>query len=101
MNYYSDGKPANALIQASDGNFYGTAQGEGALGKGTVFKMTPAGVVTTLHPFAVFSITMKLLRSVPAALPKSISSREPSVALELTAWKSNLIDWPLKTAQAA
>ncbi len=45
------------LIQASDGNFYGTtynggnlAQG-GGLGLGTVFKMTPAGVLTRLHVF--------------------------------------------------
>ncbi len=40
------------LIQASDGNFYGTvSQGGGPEGHGTLFEMTPAGVVTTLHTF--------------------------------------------------
>ena len=47
----------------------------------------------------MFSITRKLLRSVPAALPKSTSRREPSVALApLTAWKLNEIDWPSNAA---
>jgi len=40
------------LIQASDGNFYGTiSQGGGSEGHGTLFEMTPAGIVTTLHTF--------------------------------------------------
>jgi uncharacterized repeat protein (TIGR03803 family) len=30
------------LVQATDGNFYGTTQGGGANGYGTVFKMTPS-----------------------------------------------------------
>jgi uncharacterized repeat protein (TIGR03803 family) len=44
--------PAGALIQASDGNFYGTTGAGGANGLGTVFRITPAGVLTTLHSFA-------------------------------------------------
>src|SRR6185503_9449182 len=40
-----------ALIQASDGNFYGTTFAGGSFGKGTAFKMTAAGVVTLLHTF--------------------------------------------------
>jgi hypothetical protein len=40
----------------------------------------------------------KLLRSVPAALAKSISSREPS-GTGLTAEKSNAIDWPRNDAE--
>ena len=31
--------PASALIQGSDGSFYGTTSGGGAYGKGTVFKI--------------------------------------------------------------
>ncbi len=41
-----------SLVQATDGNFYGTTAWGGAWGFGTVFKMTPAGVVTILHAFA-------------------------------------------------
>ena len=53
----SDGQdPSSALIQATDGNFYGTmpSGGDGACedGCGTVFKMTPGGTVTILHAFA-------------------------------------------------
>ena len=43
--------PAAALVQGSDGNFYGTTNGGGAYDRGTVFKMTPAGIVTTFHDF--------------------------------------------------
>jgi uncharacterized repeat protein (TIGR03803 family) len=39
------------LIQATDGNFYGTARLDGANGDGTVFKITPGGTLTTLHNF--------------------------------------------------
>jgi uncharacterized repeat protein (TIGR03803 family) len=47
--------PSSALIQASDGNLYGTtrAGGDGACsaGCGTVFKVTPAGEETVLYAF--------------------------------------------------
>jgi uncharacterized repeat protein (TIGR03803 family) len=40
---YTDGaNPEAALIQANDGNFYGTTSG-------TIFKITPTGTLTTLH----------------------------------------------------
>ncbi|HSB67815.1 MAG TPA: choice-of-anchor tandem repeat GloVer-containing protein, partial [Candidatus Methylomirabilis sp.] len=47
----SDGAiPSAGLIQASDGNFYGTtSQGGGA---GTVFRLSPSGILTTLHNFS-------------------------------------------------
>jgi uncharacterized repeat protein (TIGR03803 family) len=43
---------AGGVIQATDGNFYGTAFAGGANNDGTVFKMTPTGTLTTLHSFA-------------------------------------------------
>jgi uncharacterized repeat protein (TIGR03803 family) len=48
----SDGSGVLAgLIQATDGNFYGTTIGGGAAGYGTVFKITPSGSLTTLYSF--------------------------------------------------
>ena len=43
--------PNSGLIQATDGNFYGTTVGGGANNLGTVFKITPEGTLTTLHSF--------------------------------------------------
>lgn len=43
--------PRAGLLLGADGNFYGTAYQGGASGYGTVFRMTPAGVVTTVHDF--------------------------------------------------
>lgn len=43
--------PNSSLIQATDGNFYGTTEGGGTLGSGTVFKMTSEGAITILHSF--------------------------------------------------
>jgi uncharacterized repeat protein (TIGR03803 family) len=40
-----------ALVQASDGNFYGTASEGGASGYGSVFMMTLDGTLTVLHSF--------------------------------------------------
>ena len=45
------GNPAAALVQGTDGNFYGTTESGGANGPGTVFKITPSGTLTTLHSF--------------------------------------------------
>lgn len=43
--------PVGTLIQASDGNFYGTTLYGGGNGGGTVFKITPGGAFTTLYSF--------------------------------------------------
>jgi len=54
QNNCTDGEtPSAGLVQASDGNFYGTTEGGGANGpsRGTVFKVTPAGTLTTLYSF--------------------------------------------------
>ena len=39
--------PDAGLVQATDGNFYGTTPGGGANNLGTVFKITPGGALTT------------------------------------------------------
>jgi uncharacterized repeat protein (TIGR03803 family) len=43
--------PEAGLVQGSDGNFYGTTYEGGTNAYGTVFKMTPAGVLTNIHIF--------------------------------------------------
>ena len=59
----TDGEFPAGLIQASDGNFYGTTSTGGANidcingtgGCGTVFKITPSGALTTLYSFCAQS----------------------------------------------
>ena len=43
--------PAGPLVEAADGNFYGATQIGGEFGAGALFRMTPAGEVTTVHSF--------------------------------------------------
>jgi uncharacterized repeat protein (TIGR03803 family) len=50
-NAYNGANPAAGLVQGIDGNFYGTASEGNPLGAGTVFEMTPAGVLNTICPF--------------------------------------------------
>ena len=40
------------VVQARDGHFYGTTASFGGDQKGTLFRMTPAGVVTVIHAFS-------------------------------------------------
>jgi uncharacterized repeat protein (TIGR03803 family) len=55
------GDPEAGLVQGTDGNFYGTTYGGGGgncyglIGCGTVFKITPAGTLTTLYSFTGYS----------------------------------------------
>ncbi len=44
--------PWGGVTLGFDGNFYGTTQGGGTHGAGTVFKVTPTGTLTTLWNFA-------------------------------------------------
>ena len=54
----TDGQsPYAGLVQGTDDNFYGTTELGGADDNGTVFKITPSGILTTLHS----------LNSLPAA----------------------------------
>jgi uncharacterized repeat protein (TIGR03803 family) len=49
----ADGYAPAGILQATDGNFYGATYYGGAseYGDGTLFKLTSAGVLTTLHDF--------------------------------------------------
>lgn len=52
----ADGAHPDSLMQATDGNFYGTT-GNGGIsidGRGTIFKITSDGVLTTLYRFCPF-----------------------------------------------
>jgi uncharacterized repeat protein (TIGR03803 family) len=59
--HYFDGpdglSPSGALVEGTDGNFYGTTSGGGpanascTFGCGTIFQITPTGNFTTLHTF--------------------------------------------------
>jgi uncharacterized repeat protein (TIGR03803 family) len=44
-------EPLAGLVQATDGNLYGTTANGGANGYGTLFKITPIGGLTTLYSF--------------------------------------------------
>jgi len=48
----TDGWNPDSLIQASDGNFYGTTFHGGPNGSGEAFKITPDGVLTVLYGFS-------------------------------------------------
>ena len=47
--------PMAGLVQATDGNFYGTTGSGGTNGGGTVFSITPAGSLTTIYSFCAQS----------------------------------------------
>ncbi len=44
-------QPLAGLVQATDGNFYGTTFKGGDYSWGTVFKLSPTGALSTLHSF--------------------------------------------------
>jgi uncharacterized repeat protein (TIGR03803 family) len=51
----SDGLNPLGLMQASNGDFYGTTSTGGSGSGGTIFRMTPAGTLTTLYNFEDFN----------------------------------------------
>ena len=62
LNSFSSATTVNPLMQASDGNFYGTGyiqqanscvSGSASVTCGMVFQVTPAGVMTTLYKFSL------------------------------------------------
>ena len=68
------GTPVAGLVLASNGDFYGTTEWGGAYGQGSVFKITPAGALTTLYSFCGVSSTG------PGELP-CLDGRNPQNAL--------------------
>lgn len=54
-NCSDGGYPFGALVRAGDGNFYGTTQSYGAFNRGTIFKLTSSGELTTLYTFCAQS----------------------------------------------
>ncbi len=55
FNGTNGANPYAALVQGLDGNFYGTTEFGGPTSAGTVFKVTPSGLLSTLYTFAAFS----------------------------------------------
>ena len=53
----------NAMVLGTDGNFYGTTLFGGSYNFGTIFKMTPAGVLSSLMSFDTPSTTNLFLNS--------------------------------------
>jgi uncharacterized repeat protein (TIGR03803 family) len=51
LDYTNGAQPTAGLLQATDGNLYGTTSKGGTYGGGTVFKITPSGTLTTLYSF--------------------------------------------------
>jgi uncharacterized repeat protein (TIGR03803 family) len=54
VHYFDDTNgayPGAGLVQATNGEFYGTTVGGGANNAGTVFKMTTSGTLTKLYDF--------------------------------------------------
>jgi uncharacterized repeat protein (TIGR03803 family) len=49
-------EPMDALIQASDGNLYGTCYSGGANNSGTVFRLSTSGAFTKIYDFTVADI---------------------------------------------
>lgn len=49
--FYRDARPTSTLLQASDGNFYGTTRRGGPIDCGFIYKITPAGTESKLYDF--------------------------------------------------
>jgi uncharacterized repeat protein (TIGR03803 family) len=60
--------PVAGLVEGSDGNFYGGTTAGGANGLGTLFKITPAGVLTPLHQFSKATSTTLSLSVNPTSI---------------------------------
>jgi uncharacterized repeat protein (TIGR03803 family) len=53
----ANGDSPNAVVQGTDGNFYGAALSGGAFGHGDVFRVTPTGEITAIYSFGCTQAT--------------------------------------------
>jgi uncharacterized repeat protein (TIGR03803 family) len=67
--------PIGALVEGTDGSFYGTTGSGGVYGYGSVFKITPAGALTTLHSFCAQGYPCSDGFSPEAALTEGIDGK--------------------------
>lgn len=51
LNFTNGSEPEAGLLQGTDGNFYGTTSAGGSHNGGTIFRVTPAGKLTTIYNF--------------------------------------------------
>jgi uncharacterized repeat protein (TIGR03803 family) len=65
------GQGPRALVQSADGSFYGATFFDGAHGAGTLFRLTPAGGLTTLYAF-----TGKADGDAPNALAQTLGRKQ-------------------------
>ena len=67
-NFFEDkddilGTQPIGVVQGSDGNFYGSTHTGGSIDNGTVFRMTPAGEITTIFDFSVATVEVRTIES--------------------------------------
>jgi uncharacterized repeat protein (TIGR03803 family) len=118
FNGTNGSSPFVGLIQASNGNFYGTTYyGGGNNGRGTVFKMTPEGDLTTLVSFTntarvygglvqgsdgnFYGTTAGMSNSPSSILPGIVFKITPEGALTTLAAPFNYQEWPGTLIQAS
>ena len=82
--------PQSSLVRATDGSFYGTTYAGGSgnscgNGCGTVFKITPAGTLTSLHSFQGLPLTA-LRPSQAWCRAPTATSTGPLPRAALSAW---------------
>ncbi|MGD0437302.1 MAG: choice-of-anchor tandem repeat GloVer-containing protein [Bryobacteraceae bacterium] len=63
-----NGYGPGTLLQANDGNFYGITPNGGSIGNGTIFKLTPAGQLTTLYNLVTPDIQAPLIQAMDGNL---------------------------------
>ncbi len=74
----SDGaNPNTALVAGGDGNFYGVTTGTNTASPGTIFRVTPAGALTTIHRCFPSSRTGRSRRSTFSARIRMMDTLPP------------------------